>query len=286
MTEIESEITLSSTGGAPAHDPTPTLEHTPQPSGWGSVAVIKEGPDCWGLVKLDGPMRGRRIHTFDDVASFARFLTRHADPAQTEILVDYEEIVAALDPADPHGDLLKCQLVAHPTYGLWKASASTGNLPQRYMHRLVRGSEAALGPAYELLLGKLGHIKTLIADSGEVELTKTGLAKLVGGSRRTEGGESFPAEIEIETPIWTGIMHADVEPPGGRECSYRLAFLVHLELLDGQLVFELDCPALALHERAARDDVARYLQALLGDAFEVGLGDLAIRPAPDLRSVD
>ena len=92
------------------HQPTPELVLKPHPCGWGEVAAIQFGTDQWELRTLEGPKRGQRCHAFTDTAGFCRWLCRHAKPDVTEILTTSEKVIAALDPADPFGDVVNCEL--------------------------------------------------------------------------------------------------------------------------------------------------------------------------------
>lgn len=259
------------------------LPPMPHPKGCGTVIVARDG---YRIHELAGPNRGRRSHAFDDVASFARWLNRHADPKKTEILVDGsdESIVAALDPSDDLGDLVSCSLPRSPSFEAW-SEAFQKSLDQAAFHRLVIANAETLGDAAEGFAAMLLQVRVATEGNAEAKIDPLGYQRIVGGSRREEAQVTLPPRFSVTTPIFDGIKAVwaprEISPAA---CVYPLDVFLTLsivgELGDRRAVFALACPGRDAALRQARRDVANYLGALLLEGFEVGLGTLEIESVP------
>lgn len=242
----------------------PVIAPLTSPDGYGQVVVVRDGYD---VKRLEGRDEGQRRHTFDDIASFAAYLKRHADAEQTEILLDENVVRAAMDPKIIAPEIIECRLDRHPTFKAFEDSFHKP-LSQREFHSLVRGFR----PAIEDSEGILNALRVLsVGKTGEVqsEIDETGATRLNLVSERLTMAATVPPEFVLNTPVYQGIVDEAHD-----ELLYKIEVLVSINVEKFQ--FTIEAPALALVKAKAREDVGAMLARLLGDPFMVGLGKLDI----------
>lgn len=258
------------------------------PNGHGEVLVIRDG---YRVHVVEGRTCGKRAHAFDDLASFADWLNRHAadDANGCEILVGDELVKAALAPPDPHGDLVTCSLAEHPTFAAWEAAFGE-DLPQAFMHRLVIANAESLGENAAAFGTALLQLRLATQGAFDAELSPLGYMKVVGGTNRQEATVQLPPAFTVTTPIFDGVhqvvpaVEGETRAGIGAEATYALEVFLTLKVVgeaaDKRAVFRLDCPGLSRAKRQARRDAAAYLAALLDPGFLVGLGAVQLHTVP------
>jgi hypothetical protein len=264
-------------------EPTVMLELVDHPNGKGEVACVREG---YTLHQLPGPERHRRTHRFDDLAGFADWLGRHADPTNTEILFATNgTVTAAIDPGNVHGDIVTCQLTAHPRLSRWLAVVQADSLTQRDLHRMITSSLEDFPPARDTEgndLGSSGKFlaaqvgRVAVASSGEIkcEVDDLGYTRFSGGSAAKSVTGSLPPTFAIRVPWFLG-----ARP----EAVYDLDLHLAVEPGTGGVTFELEAPGLPVVRHAALLDAVAYLRELLGEDWLVGLGELKVVAVPTVR---
>ncbi len=247
-----------------APEAVPEIQALEAPDGYGHVVVVRDGYD---VHRLDGRDEGKRIHEFDDLATFAEYLNRHGESEQVELLLDDDHVDAALDPKSTQPEIVSCELDPHPTFAAW--SEKLGNpMPQKMFHQLVRGFRGSVAES-EGLLAALRVVS--VARKGEMtsEIDETGATRLNLVTEKTEMAGKLPPEFVVTTPVYRGIVDDK-----GKEIVYSIEILLSIDI--DVLAFTLDAPALELVKLAARQDVAAMLKRELDDGYLVGLGKLAI----------
>ncbi len=264
-----------------ATDPAPGLDPVPNPSGDGALVAVKSG---YEIHYLDGARKARRTHVFDDLASFARWLNRHAaDPEEVEVLVAEESVVASLQPCSVTGDQVECLMRKHPSFLAWeKAFTSVEFLTQKEFQALVRANLETLGTMGEALLGQLASLQVAQGGDVQVDLDATGYTKFRGSNGKTEVSGKIPPEFVVGTPVIAGVSGVDdAGMPGEQDREYDLPVFLNLSVGDDYVPrFALSCPKLPLIQAQARVDAAAFLSALLADGFEVGLGRFLTETVP------
>lgn len=254
------------------------IEPTPLPRGNGSFLVVRDG---YQVKEIEGSRRGKRVHRFHDLGGFARWLDRHAmERERAEILVATDQVVAALDPADPDGDLVSCELPLHPSFAAWTNVLETG-LDQITLHRLVLAEAETLGDSAVGFSAALLQVKLATAGEFDAQMDPLGYMRVTGGTNKQEATVKLPPQFVVTTPIieGVGIAHGDGhDAPTYTPATYALDIFLQLKVVgepgSKRAEFYLSCPRLEAHRRQARRDAAEYLQALLLDGFLVGLGEI------------
>ena len=249
---------------AESPDAIPEINALESPDGYGHVVAVRNG---YTLEQLDGRDEGRRVHSFDDIATFAAYLKRHADGEQTEILLSRNIVQAAMDPKAVMPETISCDLQGHPTFIAWE-KAFEAPLSQRVFHALVRGFRSALEDSE----GILKALRILsVGSKGEVksEIDETGATRLNVVTNSIEMKAVIPPEFVLTTPLYRGIIDDK-----GEELTYAIEILVSINV--EEMTFMIEAPGLELVRAEARQDVAAMLQRELDKPFLVGLGVLDI----------
>lgn len=286
-------------------DPAPELRAVPKPDGDGVVYALQDG---WHTEQLAGARRMRRDHTFDDLASFAAWLLRHAlNPETAEILMAEACVVAALTPARHNGDVVTCGLPFDPRFALWRDVLTKGSstLSQTAFNALLRANYNDL--PRQFADGLLAAVRDLTITRGskrQIRLDDHGLISFMGSvNERTVSG-TLPTHFPVTCPIFDGVKvpapldsppalslppSAEVSvlgdgeplPPPMMPAQYTIEVLLDLtEVANGDVAFQLSAPALPQILRRARRDAAAYLARLLGSRFLVGLGTMKLHDVP------
>lgn len=256
----------------------------PVPGGWmkhprghGRVAVVKDG---YSVEDIDGPLRGRRMHTFHDLPSLAAWLNRHAtDRQRTEIVMNavmngadpkgLGNTVAHLTPQEHDGDRVECQIAQVPVWLAWHAILGR-DLDQVALAEHVRCYLSSLGGEGNMLLAALRAIKVTAGGSSDLHVGPLGEITLLAGDRKTEASVTIPPELNVRTAIFDGVVDAT-----GAACEYVLRLFVSMRFegeVEKRPVFRLTCPDLAVVLRKALHDAHADLVARLDKEFLVGFG--------------
>lgn len=271
-----------------AGDPVP-VDPTAHPRGHGAYLVVRDG---YGVKEIDGPKRGKRLHTFHDLASLAEWLNRHATEKQRcEIVMnavmngtdpkDLGRTIAHLDPQSADGDIVECQIAQHPVWLAWHAILGK-QLDQVELAEHVRCYRASLGSEGSTLLAALQQIKVVAGGSNEVQVGALGEIRLLAGDRKTEASVTLPPELVVTTPIFDGVLDGTAT-----EAEYVLRLFVGMRFegeAENRPVFRLTCPGLALVLRKALRDAHADLVTRLDREFLVGFGVPKVERVPLIAS--
>lgn len=255
------------------------------PSGHGKVIVHHESQKVTFAI---GPSRRRRNHNFDDVGTFAKYLNRHANPKDAEILVAAESIVAGLTPSADNGDRITCDLALHPLAERWKEIITTKALSQKQLYRFILGSlDSFGGDSGRALAGELSKLRIVRSGEYTAELNERGYYAFSGGSDKTSVDGKIPASFEIHTPWFRGVSKHSPSTDGHDafdfECRYTLEVLLDMNTQDPKNpTFSLAAPGLDLLQHQAREDAVAWLRHLLEGDFLVGLGTYRTERVPDV----
>lgn len=263
------------------------VEPTEHPRGHGRFLVVKDG---YKIEEIGGATRGRRLHTFHDLASFAAWLNRHAtERERCEIVMNavmngadpknLGNTVAHLAPQSADGDRVECQIAQHPVWLAWFAILGK-DLDQVKLAEHVRCYRDSLGAEGSVLLAALQQIKVVAGGSTEVQVGALGEIKLLAGDRRTEASVTLPPELLVTTPIFDGVLARGASPDSPVEAEYVLRLFVSMQFVEERPVFRLTCPGLAIVLRKALHDAHEDLVARLESGFLVGFGVPRVESIP------
>lgn len=275
----------------------PPVELVPHPDGNRRVALVREG---YAVQVLDGRKQNRRGHTFTDLASFAAWLNRHASPPMAEILVGESAVRAALDPIDPNGDVVTCDLVQHPAFVAWAGILGRW-MGQREIYGFARGhlgdfeeahanNGTSLGTYGEIFVAELQKFEAVRDGRIETQIDARGTTVFQGSTEKLTINGKLPPGFTVHVPIFDGVqvqVPDGGEPTGSRwtEATYALNLLLQIEFTeDKRPRFALVCPDLDVVKREAARDAVAWLTHCLADGFLVSLGALALAPAPRVEA--
>jgi hypothetical protein len=271
-------------------DASPPTTLVGRPDGQGVIALVRDG---YQVKTLEGQRVNARVHVFEEVASLADWLKRHADPKVVEVLVGEQRVVAALTPRDIHGDQVVCPLHLHPRWARWQKLLDQP-VGQRLLHRFVLSSledfevlpveGSAVGiSAGETLASQLAKFEALKTSEVKVELDERGFVRFAGMSEKTEVSGKLPPRFKVRVPLFLGVEQLVDGKPAG-EAFYELEIHLRVIVETGRPpAFELSCPNLEVVVRGARIDAVAWLRHLLGEGFLVGLGDLKLNSVPVVK---
>lgn len=242
-------------------EPVPTAAGEPHPKGDGSTyLVVRHG---YGVQTLAGPRAPRRMHVFDDLATFAAWLGRKADGARTELFVGADTIDVVLDPGELEHEQPTCLLRLEPEIQAFR-EAFGKPLSLKAFHDLVRAFRRFITDS-EGLLSQLRVVTVRASDELQSEIDETGAVRLSGMVGRRDVSGRVPPEIIVRTGFYQGLR---TEPFG-------VEILVNVSL--DPLQFVLTCPGWDLVVAAARDRVRAQLAEDLAEEFTVVLGRADVR---------
>lgn len=247
------------------HEPSPQTQVVDCPSGNGVLVTTRDG---YKVQRFEGAKERIEAHTFDDLASLARWLVRYGKGDQVQVLFGLERVVASIEPTAVNSREVSCKILPHPSYDAWvKATASP--LSQSQFLELLRGHGAAFAEsaAAESLAGELLKIEVASGHKLNSEIDATGLQKFQGSDSKQEVSGKIPPSFRLYVPVIDGVM-----TEGDSEAHYWIDVLVTMSIKENRPQFKLSIPSLPLIERQARREAAEYLERLLGDEFEVLLG--------------
>lgn len=248
--------------------PTVTI---PNPTGDGVIVYSDKGGGRFEAEDHAGPRRLQRTHRFDDPASLAEWLNRHAEgrEEETEILVSAGGIGVRVGNG-VNADCLHGLLAMHPTTAAWVGAAGD-RLSQRELLGLVVAHREAVANADEVAAG-LAAFNAVSKGDMRHEVDELGYTRFAGVSRSTSVEGKIPPRIDVVAPFYAGIGVPD-DPES--EPVVELSFLVDLRIPDdGPPVFALSCPGLELARAEALADVKAWFEDRLEEGFLVGMGAL------------
>lgn len=258
--------------------PTPDINAVPNPSGHGSVAVVRDG---YKVERLPGPMKKQRCHIFHDLRSLAEWLNRHAADSieAVEILAGETAVEAALSPAALGGDLLRCNLKFHPAFDAWRGIFGK-KLSQKQLHAFVRGNANSLPTGGDVFAGELRSMQAVKGAEFKAELDERGFYRVASATARADVQGKIPSNFKIEVPIYIGVCH----PNEIVERVYNIDVMLSMEVEEAGVSFMLECPELPVTLHNARLDAVEWLKSLLSKGFLVGLGDLKLQDVPFIEA--
>ncbi len=266
---------------APIHDPAPRLELVERPDMGGAAALVKTGPDTWEVVNFDGPQESVARHCFRSIRGFVRWLGRWADPKSTQVFADLASplpgnhppsMTARLDPADPRGDLVVCEVPFDPGFRAWVIATHGKRFDQRALFSLVRGhGQAIVGEnAAESLLGTLAALRVVGTMNLESELAPNGRTIVSGMKGGIEVSRELPGEITLRTPVYAGVRWAIGDE--GPEADYALRAVLDVEVGQNGLAVAITFPDLDRIMMQAGEDLVEHVELELGEGWLVCIG--------------
>lgn len=264
-------------------DPAPV--ETPHPSGDGLLLVLKQG---YSASQVPGPKRAKRGHTFHDLGSFADYMNRRvegedaADVNDVEILVSETSVVALLDPSDPNGDRIHCQLIHHPQFSAWLSIFGKRTV-QRDLYLFLRGNLPSIhtpenGMDGAMIASEVRKLQVVATTGTDFQLDERGFYTVASATATTDMKGRIPSKFEIYVPIFQAIRDEH-----DAERQYMIEVLLQMEPVGDQWAFNLACPALPIILHQARLDAVEYLKRILEPGFLVGLGEAKTETVPDIR---
>lgn len=261
-----------------------TIEPVALPTKHGAFVVVRDGHK---VHELKGPTKKARQHVFHDLGSFAEWLNRHAvkDANTVEILASETEVVAALAPVDPSGDVVRCLLKLHPVFEAWvKVFGVSVAMSQRDLHQFLRANQKALATgedgapgAGDVLMTELQKMNVIAGRDMKTELDERGFYQFGGATERANVTGAIPPRFNIFVPVFIGV-HEDKDE--AMEIHYSVEILLTMNVVDTAVTFRLSCPALPVLMHQARLDAVAYLKKLLDAQFLVGLGAVQLAEVP------
>lgn len=264
------------------HDPAPRIDLVDLPSGEGAVALVKTGEDEWKVERFAGPTESVCRHTFRSLSTFVAWLRGcGADPSRAQVFADlrgplsrsngskWPHVVAKLEPGDPDGDRVVCEVAYSPAIRAWAIETAGKRLSQKELFSLVRGYGKALYGAHSAdgLLGTLAALRVIGTSTLECELAANGRTLISGARGELRVTQELPGVVELDLPIYQG-----VEISGGIEAHYRLEGLLDVETTPQGLSVGISFPALDETLALADADLIAHVQGELGEPWLVCLG--------------
>lgn len=265
---------------APMHDPAPRLDLVERPDKGGAAALVKTGPNSWEVVKFDGPQESVARHCFRSIRGFVRWLDRWADATSTQVFADLvsplpgnhpPSMTARLDPADPRGDLVVCEVPFDPSFRAWVIATHGKRLDQRGLFSLVRGHAGAIlgGNAAESLLGTLAALRVVGTSELESELAPNGRTIVSGMRGGVSVSRELPGEIDLLVPIYSGVRES---ASFGPDMAYALRAVLDVEVETAGLSVSITFPDLDRVMIQANEDLVAHVERELGDGWLVCVG--------------
>ena len=165
------------------------------------VIIVKDGYKLEAL-PVGRPIMPRRVHVFEDTASFSGWLLKWASPKKTEILCDLASTsFSALLGQHYEADFVRCPLRKSPAFSVWAAHFDKP-LTQDQLFRLISTRRDEVSNA----LAMLAQVANLdVKFTGESKRTLdpvNGVLKLSVVSQGTEFPVKLPAEIPVTIPVF------------------------------------------------------------------------------------
>lgn len=261
-----------------AHDPAPRIELVDLPDRTGQAFLRKVNADAWDVVKLEGPREGVSRHTMRSLGGFVRWLKAFASDSagRAQIFVEAmatvpvaAKIAAKIDPGDPDGDRVVCEVGCSPDFVAWVARCNGKTLSQKALFGLVRGyGEAIKGEGAMKLLAVLASLRVVGNSTLECELAPNGRVRVKGVRADVKIDQELPGEIDLELPIFQGVTDG-----AGDELTYSVRALLDVEAsAEDGLSIGITFPGIEAALLVACEDLVAHVQRELGEAWTVCLG--------------
>lgn len=206
-------------------------------------------------------------HNFNDIESFAAYLTRGTDydGAKVDILFSNGDFMAHDKPYELDHDIIKCTLEPHPTMSLWKDARC--NMDQLAFRELLRTCpevfQAMTGDTNTAtyLLGEIQALEVKKVINWVRELGPNGEIRVFGEGGDVTHSLKLPPFVEIEIPWFMGI-----------DKTYKIEVFIDIDVSDRAPSFKLSAPKWDLVKHKAELDAVASLRSILGEGWTVGLG--------------
>jgi len=258
-----------------AHEPVKTLPH---PSGDGQILVLRDG-DSWRS-KIDrGPTRTVPRHEFSDLTDFCSYVAARFKPEPCELLVDgLRACVTAYQ--DPHraelDDRVSCSLPKHPAYVAWNEMSGWHSQQEVVEHLRGFGDYVLDEGGKEWLLSLFQQLGLTAREEWTSEVDGHGRIVVRSASTKEAMSSRLPTSVDVEVPIYRGVLVGDVEP------VYTLELLIGMEKDEkGRPLFRFTCPRLPLVLHDALGDVVLCLRERLPGTL-IGRGVAKVDEVPAL----
>jgi hypothetical protein len=240
-------------------DPSVEAQLVRRPDGMGSLAVIREG---YRVVDYPPEQEGRCAHQFEDLKSFAEYISRHCGTkaGTVDIMVEECGVVAIIGTSHREPVTLYCSMVTEPAWDAWTGIFDR-ELSQRELQQHIRSWRETLGD-HGALLTALAAIQVSTGQAMSSNIDTIGGTRLASAEGKQDVRVNIPPILRVNVPIHEAV-----------DAAYDLEVLV--SITPTPLSFTLSCPKLERHERQARRDFAGTLRGLLDDSFLVSIGKAA-----------
>ena len=235
------------------------------PDGLGGFVVVRDG---YTVHQLAEARAGYPHHKFDDLASFAEYMSAHFDcearDGEVDILVGEGSVTAHVRPEEVLPTTCCAIFANHPAWLAWTGILNQ-EMTQRQLQQFIRGWRKTMDN-HEELMAVLAAMSVTGSSTMTSHIDETGASRLASSEGTQDVSVKIPSTLQVAIPCYEGITDQ-----GGDEILYVLEILVRVDL--NPVYFELSCPTIALKKREARRDVAAMLRRSLGEDFLVGLGE-------------
>jgi hypothetical protein len=246
----------------------------------GYIALSREG---YTLHVMPGPQRQLRTHTFADLRSFAEFLNRHATRETTEILMNETTTKALLEPRDPLGCRVSCDMRFHPRFDRWKRLLGKAMTQREFLGLVIAARDdfgtiktskgEPIATEGEMFATNLMRLAINKEGSYQCDIDERGTIRFSAGTEKTTVQGQLPSRFTIHVPVFRGIEKA--LKAGLEEPLYPLEILLELDV-EEKPMFTLVAPAIEMVVLDALMDAAEYLRSRLDKGFLVSLGNASL----------
>lgn len=274
----------------PDHDPAPRLQPVELPNGEGLAALVKVDEHEWRVERFEGPKEGTARHAFRELGSFIRWLERSTPaPRRAQVFVEIlsptkvPQVQARLDPGDPTGDRVTCDVPHSPAFRAWVLSTAGKRLSQKGLFALVRGYGWAIEGENQAdsLLMTLAALRVIANQSLEVEIAPNGRTKVAGKRGEVTIDRELPGELSIRVPIFEGVTDAVAKVR-----TYGLRAILDVEAHpDEGLSVGITFPDLEDVLSSAAIDLVEHVETSLGEGWVVCIGTEKTEPQPKRSDV-
>ena len=269
--------------------PSPELNPIDHPNGDGILLPIQNETDSWRIEHHKGPRDVRARHRFTSLKAFVEWMQRWTAidmGAQVLAHLPYDfkadDVVACVtgrvDPRDPGGDLVLCDLVFDPTFWAWLEPVRSGQrLSQGRLFEFLRANADVIegestGAAFTAAVASL----RVTTDSDlTTEYAPNGMIKVAGVRGGTTLSQDLPGEVNILTPIYHGVTDEE-----GAARAYSIRVLFDVKAGGDGIAVKFSMPGLERVLVQANEDLVAHVQRELGGGFLVGAGIDAVEDVP------
>jgi hypothetical protein len=228
------------------------------------VVAVRRG---WSVERV--PLSTRRQHRFDDLESFAAFMKREADGAKADVLLGTKQVSAFIAADVIRGDRVACELPYSPSFTAWSALLGKP-LSQKTFFDHLRAFESDIpNDGGVVLLTELGKLGVAQGEEITTQIDERGTIVYAAATSKTQVQGKIPPSFAIRVPVY--------RDPAVEFEKHEIELLLDVQTRGG-LTFTLTAPLLEYALIEARQRVAERLRQLLGEPFQVWLGNGAVEP--------